>query len=58
MLKILEIFPKLKSREKQPPQAVIEEMRAKHREKVEQEKRDKPKNYLKDGAKKKTKKKK
>ena len=29
MLKIVEIFPKLKSREKQPPVSVLEEARAK-----------------------------
>ena len=53
MLKLLEVFPTLKSREKQPPQSVIDELRAKHRETVEKEKKEKPKNYLKDGAKKK-----
>ena len=50
MLKLLEIFPKLKSREKQPPQAVLDEMRAKHKENVEKEKKEKQKNALKEGG--------
>ncbi len=50
MMKLLEIFPKLKSREKQPPQAVLDEMRAKHKENVEKEKKEKQKNFHKEGG--------
>ena len=50
MQKLLEVFPKLKSREKQPPQSVIDEMKAKHKETVEKEKKEKPKNYQKEGG--------
>ena len=50
MLKALEMFPKLKTREKVPPQSVIDEMRQKHKEQVDKERKDKQKNFHKEGG--------
>ncbi|TNV75618.1 hypothetical protein FGO68_gene7943 [Halteria grandinella] len=50
ILKMLEVFPKLKSREKQPPMAVIDEMLSKKKELIEKDRKEKQKVALKGGA--------
>ena len=41
MIKVLELFPKLKSRVNQPPLAVLDEARKKQLEMIDKEKKDK-----------------
>ena len=41
MAKLIEVFPKLKSREKQPPLSVLDEARTKQKELIEKEKKEK-----------------
>ena len=43
MHKIVEIFPKLKTRANQPPLSVLDEARAKQKEQIEKEKKEKQK---------------
>ena len=50
MFKLLELFPKLKSRVNQPPLEVLDDAKKKQLEIIDKEKRDKHKNFVKQGG--------
>ena len=50
MFKLLEWFPKLKSRVNQPPLEVLDEAKKKQLEIIDKEKREKAKTFLKQGG--------
>ena len=50
MFKLLELFPKLKSRVNQPSLAVLDEAKKKQLEMIAKEKKEKQKNFVKEGG--------
>ena len=50
MLKMLELIPKLTSRQKVPPQSVIDEMRQQHKDKATKERKEKQRMMTKTGG--------